>query len=107
MEIITEMALKAGFTSSMVIDYPNSARAKKFYLILDVGSIPQHKRDSVDEKDGMLVEQEKRSHRVMFKRAAKARKRKKGERIVKDKNWVLKKKEQRRNNFLQTARDSR
>jgi len=29
MELITEQAMKAGFTGGVVIDYPNSTKAKK------------------------------------------------------------------------------
>ena len=34
MEKITNAAIKEGFTGGVYIDYPNSAKAKKYYLIL-------------------------------------------------------------------------
>ncbi|EMP27250.1 Putative methyltransferase WBSCR22 [Chelonia mydas] len=37
LELITAQAMKAGFTGGMVVDYPNSAKAKKFFLCLFVG----------------------------------------------------------------------
>lgn len=30
--MITQQAMKAGFTGGLVVDYPNSTRAKKFVL---------------------------------------------------------------------------
>ncbi|KAH1178885.1 hypothetical protein KIL84_000216 [Mauremys mutica] len=38
LELITAQAMKAGFTGGMVVDYPNSAKAKKFFLCLFVGT---------------------------------------------------------------------
>lgn len=37
LELITTQAIKAGFTGGVVVDYPNSAKAKKFYLCLFSG----------------------------------------------------------------------
>ncbi|XP_064334688.1 probable 18S rRNA (guanine-N(7))-methyltransferase isoform X2 [Camelus dromedarius] len=37
LELITTQATKAGFTGGVVVDYPNSAKAKKFYLCLFSG----------------------------------------------------------------------
>lgn len=34
MEMISNAAIKAGLTGGIYIDYPNSAQAKKFYLVL-------------------------------------------------------------------------
>jgi len=36
-EMLTSAAMKAGFKGNIVIDYPNSPKAKKWYLILDAG----------------------------------------------------------------------
>lgn len=35
--MITTAAMKSGFTGGLVIDYPNSARAKKYFLVLEAG----------------------------------------------------------------------
>jgi len=37
-ELITDAALKAGFTGGVVVDYPNSSKAKKLYLTLFKGN---------------------------------------------------------------------
>jgi 18S rRNA (guanine1575-N7)-methyltransferase len=34
MEMITSAALKAGFSGGLIIDYPNSAKAKKYFLVI-------------------------------------------------------------------------
>ncbi len=34
LEMITSAAMKSGFSGGLVIDYPNSAKAKKYYLVL-------------------------------------------------------------------------
>ncbi len=36
-ELITSMAMKSGFTGGIVVDYPNSTKAKKFFLVLMTG----------------------------------------------------------------------
>lgn len=40
LDLIQRCATKAGFTGGLVIDYPNSTRAKKFYLTLFCGRRP-------------------------------------------------------------------
>lgn len=37
MELVTTQAMKAGFYGGVVVDYPNSAKAKKFFLVLMTG----------------------------------------------------------------------
>ncbi|XP_055346682.1 probable 18S rRNA (guanine-N(7))-methyltransferase [Paramacrobiotus metropolitanus] len=38
-ELITQQSMRAGFTGGLVVDYPNSARAKKMYLVLFTGGV--------------------------------------------------------------------
>ena len=35
--MITTQSMKAGFTGGLVVDYPNSTKAKKFFLVLMTG----------------------------------------------------------------------
>jgi 18S rRNA (guanine1575-N7)-methyltransferase len=35
--MITNAAMKNGFTGGLIIDYPNSKKAKKYYLFLIAG----------------------------------------------------------------------
>lgn len=37
--MITRAAMKCGFNGGVVVDYPNSARAKKYYLVLQAGQV--------------------------------------------------------------------
>lgn len=37
-DMLTKSAMKAGFSGGLVVDYPNSSKAKKMYLVLDAGS---------------------------------------------------------------------
>jgi len=39
LELISECAMKAGFVFSLIVDFPNSSKAKKFYIVLDCGSV--------------------------------------------------------------------
>ena len=40
-EMITSQAMKSGFTGGILVDYPNSTKAKKFFLVLMTGGIQQ------------------------------------------------------------------
>lgn len=52
MELITAQAMKAGFTGGLVVDYPNSTKAKKFFLCLMTGgSAPLPKALGVDSNE--------------------------------------------------------
>lgn len=35
--MITSAAMKCGFSGGLIVDYPNSAKAKKYYLIIEAG----------------------------------------------------------------------
>ena len=37
MELITASAMRCGFTGGLVVDYPNSTKAKKYFLCLFAG----------------------------------------------------------------------
>ena len=43
-EMITSQAMKSGFTGGILVDYPNSTKAKKFFLVLMTGGIQQMPR---------------------------------------------------------------
>jgi 18S rRNA (guanine1575-N7)-methyltransferase len=38
LEMITSAALKAGFSGGLVVDYPNSTKAKKYFLVIEAGA---------------------------------------------------------------------
>lgn len=39
--MITTQAMKAGFYGGLVVDYPNSTKAKKYFLVLMTGGVAQ------------------------------------------------------------------
>jgi 18S rRNA (guanine1575-N7)-methyltransferase len=45
-ELITSSALRVGFSGGLVVDFPNSTRAKKYFLVLMAGpsdgALPRH-----------------------------------------------------------------
>ncbi|KAH7103898.1 williams-Beuren syndrome critical region protein 22 [Auriculariales sp. MPI-PUGE-AT-0066] len=93
--MVTTAARKAGFGGGVVVDYPNSKKARKVFLCLFVGSgnngnqVPQA-LDGDDDDDGLADARfEKRRQRVN-ERKGKQRKN------VKDRDWIIKKKEKYR-----------
>ena len=94
-ELITSSAMRAGFSGGLVVDYPNSTRAKKYFLTLMVGTapgpLPQAREDG--EGEGGLPGEVRVGDR------ARGRKRGRGGDGGGGKGgraWVLKKKDQRR-----------
>lgn len=89
-QLITSTAQKAGFGGGIVVDYPNSNKAKKVFLCLLVGSGGEHQQIPKGLEGECEVESAKfERRRVSERRGEKSRKRK----SVKDKDWILKKKE--------------
>ncbi|VIO90323.1 conserved hypothetical protein,hypothetical protein [Brugia malayi] len=76
-ELITTQATKAGFTGGVVIDFPNSAKAKKVYLVLMVGGIQQLPKALTEEEEVDQVlnigrrsrKNDKRDRRKLLKRS--------------------------------------
>nr|XP_020659587.1 probable 18S rRNA (guanine-N(7))-methyltransferase [Pogona vitticeps] len=90
LELITTQAMKAGFTGGMVVDYPNSAKAKKFFLCLFVGPSDVLPKGLGAECSGEEATQAKFTNaRIRFRDA-------KGKSVKKSRDWVLEKKERRR-----------
>lgn len=42
LDLITSAATRAGFSGGLLVDYPNSAKAKKYYLVLTAGPPPKN-----------------------------------------------------------------
>jgi len=93
MELIVSSAMRCGFSGGLVVDYPNSAKAKKYFLVLACGSVggftvPKGLDGDVNE--------------IPYSRSREVggnnKRQKKGKRPpVKSKDWVLAKKEKQRN----------
>lgn len=88
-QLITSIAQKAGFGGGIVVDYPNSNKAKKVFLVLIVGSGGQVPQGLQAEAEGVGEEKakfEKRRERAKARASVKKRN-------IKDRDWVVKKKE--------------
>nr|GAT60035.1 predicted protein [Mycena chlorophos] len=90
-QLITSIAQKAGFGGGIVVDYPNSKKAKKVFLCLFVGGGGAQQQQLPQGLDGEEVEG---GANARFERRREREKNKNGKRKnVKDRDWILKKKE--------------
>ncbi|CCM02090.1 uncharacterized protein FIBRA_04167 [Fibroporia radiculosa] len=90
-QLITSIAQKAGFGGGIVVDYPNSNKAKKVFLCLFVGG-----GGGAQQMPEGLEAGEEDGSRVRFETAReRLRQRGKGKKLksIKDKDWILRKKE--------------
>ncbi|KAG1754624.1 S-adenosyl-L-methionine-dependent methyltransferase [Suillus lakei] len=88
-QLITSIAQKAGFGGGVVVDYPNSKKARKVFLCLFVGGggTQQQMPKGVEGEDDGQVRFERRREKD-GKRAVSGKRKN-----MKDKDWILKKKE--------------
>lgn len=94
--MITTAAQRAGFGGGLVVDYPNSRKARKMYLCLMVGQQEIPKALDGDQMDVDEETMEKRRDEIKNERRRRRearRKTKKGKKDVKAKEWILKKKD--------------
>ena len=90
-QLITSTAQKAGFGGGIVIDYPNSKKAKKVFLCLIVGGgggqqqVPKGLEGGEEDEEGAKFERRRARERGRLKNGKRKN--------VKDKDWILKKKE--------------
>ncbi|KZT28419.1 williams-Beuren syndrome critical region protein 22 [Neolentinus lepideus HHB14362 ss-1] len=104
-QLITSIAQKAGFGGGVVVDYPNSKKAKKVFLCLFVGSGGgQQVPKGLEGEEG-----EEAEDRAKFERRRQREKRRKDSKKkgIKDRDWILRKKElYRRRGKEDVPRDS-
>eukprot|EP01123_Difflugia_compressa_P009880 TRINITY_DN3427_c0_g1_i1.p1 TRINITY_DN3427_c0_g1~~TRINITY_DN3427_c0_g1_i1.p1 ORF type:complete len:298 (-),score=62.55 TRINITY_DN3427_c0_g1_i1:84-941(-) len=105
-ELLTSAAIRAGFTGGLLIDYPNSAKAKKYFLVLFAGMLPGQAMPKPLGTDEALPDPTtvdfvgERERRVKGKS-------KKSKRIpVKSREWILNKKERQRRQGKDTRPDT-
>ena len=86
LEMITNAATRAGFTGGVVVDYPNSKKAKKYYIVLMCGKqeMPKALGEEVVE-DGIKVDKKKAKNMMKPKKPK-----------FKSREWILQKKEKQR-----------
>jgi len=91
--MMTNAAMRAGFSGGLVVDFPHSTRAKKYFLVLMVGGsagVPQARGvngEDSDEDDAMAGGV-RVGERKMKKR--------KGSSAKEQRDWIVKKKQQQR-----------
>ncbi|XP_034827847.1 18S rRNA (guanine-N(7))-methyltransferase [Maniola hyperantus] len=99
LDLLTTQAMKAGFYGGVVIDYPNSAKAKKFFLVLMTGgAAPLPQALGTEESDNSL--QVKYARREASKGA-------RGKPLKNTRAWLLEKKERRRKQGKETKPDTK
>lgn len=97
-ELITAQAMKAGFYGGLVVDYPNSAKAKKYYLVLMTGGMVKLPTALGTDEDSSQISYSKKRELAQNSR---------GKPLKKSREWVLQKKERRRQQGNETRSDSR
>lgn len=101
--LISECAAKVGFAGGIVVDYPNSAKAKKHYLVLSFDKAQKQPQGLTDgsllhNSTGVRVDSEEKSQKRRPVR------KKKG---VKTKEWIIHKKETQRRRGKEVRPDTK
>jgi len=98
-ELITTQAMKAGFTGGVLVDYPNSTKAKKFFLVLMTGgNQPMPKPLGVEESQSSALFETKRERMKKIRM---------GKNIKSNKDWIKEKKERARKKGKEICHDSK
>lgn len=98
-ELITSQAMKAGFFGGLVVDYPNSAKAKKYFLVLMTGGsaeLPQALGTDAAE-----------NNRIAYTKKREMARQTRGKPLKKSRDWILAKKERRRRQGKETREDTK
>jgi 18S rRNA (guanine1575-N7)-methyltransferase len=113
--MLTTAAIRAGFSGGIVVDFPNSARAKKYYMVLMVGTVAALPKAKEGEEDGAFAGRDQVGNAK--RQNHKGKKRKGATGVVGDgskrhpdakgRGWVLKKKEQYRQKGIEVPSDSK
>ncbi|XP_013785544.1 probable 18S rRNA (guanine-N(7))-methyltransferase isoform X1 [Limulus polyphemus] len=90
-ELITQQAMKAGFTGGLVVDYPNSTKAKKMFLVLFTGG-----HQKLPKALGTEEQQNTGTDHIPYSDKRERMKQIRGKAPKKSRDWILEKKERRR-----------
>ncbi|XP_070500206.1 18S rRNA (guanine-N(7))-methyltransferase [Chironomus tepperi] len=97
-DMITSQALRSGFHGGVVVDYPNSSKSKKYYLVLMTGGVQQL-------PPGLGTEES--SEQIPYSRKRELTKNIRGKNPKRSKDWIMHKKERRRQQGNDTRADSK
>ncbi|KAH9503846.1 18S rRNA (guanine1575-N7)-methyltransferase [Bulinus truncatus] len=95
LELLTQQAMKAGFTGGLVVDYPNSTKAKKIFLCLFCGGSSQILPQGLGTEESNTDVVQKAGKRERFRKSVKS-----------SRDWVIEKKERRRRQGKETRPDT-
>jgi len=131
MEMLASAAMRAGFTGGLLIDYPNSTRAKKYYLTLFAGPAPPNyvqpaalgtagddgDVDVDDDDNGGAAPKSSSSSSALSAKFEEERKRRRredqrrkahiGKPVKKSREWILQKKDHQRALGLKVREDTK
>jgi 18S rRNA (guanine1575-N7)-methyltransferase len=110
-DIITNAALENGFTGGLVVDYPHSTKAKKYYLFLQAGFTKETLGEvmkSIPKADDDAREDEEEHVSYIKKRAELKGKRSSHKKPgYKSRDWIMKKKERQRRQGRDVRQDTK
>ncbi|XP_064620417.1 probable 18S rRNA (guanine-N(7))-methyltransferase isoform X2 [Lineus longissimus] len=101
LELITKQSMRAGFTGGLVVDFPNSTKAKKMFLCLFAGGAVQQL------PKGLGTEAGQRTDQVAYSDTRARLKKIRGKPPKKSRDWIMEKKERRRKQGKETKKDSK
>ncbi|CAO3627426.1 unnamed protein product [Cunninghamella echinulata] len=107
-QLITDVATRCGFEGGLLVDYPNSKKAKKYYLCLFAGQQTgiRNEMPKALGEDGELHPEDQRS--IEYEKRRSTTRKRVSKRNIKDKAWIQKKKELARERGNQVvAKDSK
>jgi len=96
MELITSAAMRCGFTGGLLVDFPHSTKAKKFYLVLFTGPGNAFQMPKALGGTGAEEESEVANQVAYGDRSTGSHKGRKQRVPVKSRDWVLEKKARQR-----------
>lgn len=101
-EMITSAALRCGFGGGLVVDYPHSTKAKKHYLVIYAGALPELPQVI---PAGLQGDVDEMNEQIKMTQRDRERKRKTKGKARKD--YVLQKKESQRKKGLNVRKDTK
>jgi len=105
LELITQQSMKAGFTGGLVVDYPNSTKAKKMYLCLFTGGAPQKLPAALGTGEAQGAGEQ--SHVLHSATRERVKQLRSGKAPKKSRDWIMEKKERRRRQGKEVRPDSK
>ena len=102
--MIANSALKNGFSGGVVVDYPNSTKARKFYLVLFAGVPNAKPPPALEDESASVRYQASNVEREHFKIRSGDKKKKAS---FRSKEWIIQKKERARKKGKEVRPDSK